>query len=318
MLSAVKNMNLLGKRKVPFFFLIDFEMRKPVVIPLSEINSSQLIFEMDMRKPTEKKPANIEFKKHVMSFEKYKAAFEFVQSHLHAGNSYLLNLTFPTFIETDLDLNTIYSVSHAKYKLKYLDEFVCFSPETFVKIHQDVIYSYPMKGTIDAALPDAEQMLMNDSKEIAEHNTIVDLIRNDLSIVSKEVRLNRYRYIDKIRTNNKNLLQVSSEISGKLQPDWREHIGSILEKLLPAGSVSGAPKAKTLEIIKESERYERGYYTGIFGVFNGESLDSAVAIRFIEKTDGKLYYKSGGGITVNSELTSEYNELIDKIYVPVN
>ncbi len=318
MLSAVKNMNLLGKKRIPFFFLIDFEMRKPLVIPFSEINSSQLIFEMGVRNPKEKKHGNIEFKEHVMGFEQYKAAFEFVQSHLHAGNSYLLNLTFPTLIETDLDLNTIYLLSHAKYKLKYLDEFVCFSPETFVKIKQNVMYSYPMKGTIDAALPDAEQMLMNDPKEIAEHNTIVDLIRNDLSMVAKEVRLTRYRYIDKICTNNKTLLQVSSEISGKLQPDWREHIGSMLEKLLPAGSVSGAPKAKTLEIIKESEHYERGYYTGIFGVFDGENLDSAVAIRFIQKINGRLYYKSGGGITVYSELTSEYNELIDKIYVPVN
>jgi len=318
MLSAVKNMNLLGKRKIPFFFLIDFEMKRPVVIPLSEINTSQLIFEMDMLNRTEKKSANIEFQKHVIGIEKYKAAFDYVQKHLHAGNSYLLNLTFPTLIETDLDLNEIYSVSHAKYKLKYHDEFVCFSPETFVKIHKDVIYSYPMKGTIDAALVDAENVLMKDSKEIAEHNTIVDLIRNDLSMVAKEVRLNRYRFIDKIGTNNKTLLQVSSEISGKLPADWCGNIGNILEKLLPAGSVSGAPKAKTLEIIRETENYDRGYYTGIFGVFDGENLDSAVVIRFIEKINGRLYYKSGGGITVNSNLTSEYNELIDKIYVPVN
>jgi len=318
MLSAVKNMNLLGKRKIPFFFLIDFEMKRPVVIPLSEINSSQLIFEMDMLNNAEKKSAHIEFEKQVIGFEKYKTAFEHVQKHLHAGNSYLLNLTFPSLIETDIDLNEIFTVSHAKYKLKYRDEFVCFSPETFVKIQQDVIYSYPMKGTIDAALVDAENVLIQDFKEIAEHNTIVDLIRNDLSMVAKEVRLIRYRFIDKICTNNKTLLQVSSEISGKLPPDWRENIGNILEKILPAGSVSGAPKAKTLEIIRESENYDRGYYTGIFGVFDGENLDSAVAIRFIEKINGRLYYKSGGGITVNSELTSEYNELIDKIYVPVN
>jgi para-aminobenzoate synthetase component 1 len=175
-----------------------------------------------------------------------------------------------------------------------------------------------MKGTIDAAIPDAENIILNDYKETAEHNTIIDLIRNDLSIIAKEVRLTKYRFIDKITTSNKTLLQVSSEISGKLDGNWNENIGDILKKLLPAGSISGAPKKRTVEIIKDAENYERGYYTGIFGIYDGQDLDSAVAIRFIENSGGKLYYKSGGGITVNSEVTSEYNELQDKIYVPVN
>ncbi len=318
MLSAVKNMNLLGEKKIPFFFLIDFEMKKPVVIPLSEIDPSLIVIEFNKLRNNEKNHDKIEIKKHVIELSKYKAAFENVQAHLRAGNSYLLNLTFPTLIETKLGLDEIFAKSHANYKLKYKDEFVCFSPETFVRINKDVIFSYPMKGTIDAAVPDAVAVIMNDAKEIAEHNTIVDLIRNDLSMVAKEVRMNKFRYIDKIQTNDKALLQVSSEISGKLPAGWNENIGNILVKILPAGSISGAPKKRTLEIIKESEDYERGYYTGIFGVFDGENLDSAVAIRFIEKINGKLFYKSGGGITVNSDMMSEYNELIDKVYVPVN
>jgi len=318
MLAAVKNMNLLGKKKIPFFFLIDFEMKKPVVIPLNELDPSVIVFEFNKQRDIEPITSKIEFKKNVVDIKTYKAAFENVLVHLRAGNSYLVNLTFPAQIETELALDEIFTISHAKYRLKYRDEFVCFSPETFVKITDNVIFSYPMKGTIDAALPDAESVIMNDAKEIAEHNTIVDLIRNDLSMVAKEVRLNRYRYIDKLYTNNKSLLQVSSEISGKLPVGWNEHIGDILAKLLPAGSVSGAPKKKTLEIIKESENYERGYYTGVFGVFDGENFDSAVAIRFIEKINGKLFYKSGGGITIKSEVMSEYNELIDKVYVPVN
>ena len=187
-----------------------------------------------------------------------------------------------------------------------------------MRIDKGSISSFPMKGTIDASLPDAEKIIMDDVKEIAEHNTIVDLIRNDLSMVAKEVRLKRYRYVDKIYTNNKTLLQVSSEITGKLDESWNEHIGDIFEKMLPAGSVSGAPKKMTLEIISECEMGERGYYTGVFGIYEGESLDSAVAIRFIEKSGGKLFYRSGGGITVNSEMLKEYNELIDKVYVPVN
>jgi para-aminobenzoate synthetase component I len=88
-------------------------------------------------------------------------------------------------------------------------------------------------------------------------------------------------------------------------------------KLLPAGSVSGAPKPKTLEIIRNVEGGNRGYYTGVFGVFDGNTLDSGVMIRFIEQENGKLYYRSGGGITTQSVVSSEYQEVIDKVYVPL-
>ena len=161
--------------------------------------------------------------------------------------------------------------------------------------------------------------ILNDKKETAEHSTIVDLIRNDLSMVAKEVRVTKFRYIDTIKTNVNKLHQVSSEIRGKLSSDFHDRLGSILFTLLPAGSISGAPKPKTLEIIREAEVYDRGYYTGVFGVYDGETLDSGVMIRYIEQTaDGSLQYRSGGGITAMSDLETEYQELIDKIYVPTH
>ena len=86
--------------------------------------------------------------------------------------------------------------------------------------------------------------------------------------------------------------------------------------MLPAGSISGAPKTKTVSIIKEAENYERGFYTGVFGVFDGANIDSAVAIRFIEQKNGEFWYKSGGGITHQSNVKEEYIELLKKIYVP--
>jgi para-aminobenzoate synthetase component 1 len=113
------------------------------------------------------------------------------------------------------------------------------------------------------------------------------------------------------------LLQVSSEISGTLRPGHESHLGDIITGMLPAGSVTGAPKKQTLEIIRECEIYDRGWYTGVFGVFDGESLDSAIMIRYIEKDSGRLIYKSGGGITYMSDPRKEYMELISKIYVPV-
>ena len=197
------------------------------------------------------------------------------------------------------------------------DKFIVFSPEIFIKIKDGYVYSYPMKGTIDASLPNAESIIMNDPKEAAEHATIVDLIRNDLSIIASDVSVPKYRYIDRIQTNKGVLLQVSSEVRGKLQDNWLNNIGSILFSLLPAGSISGAPKKKTQEIIAEAETYNRGFYTGIMGYFDGENLDSSVMIRFIEKNGNKFFFKSGGGITSRSELNSEYNEMIQKIYVPI-
>jgi len=131
------------------------------------------------------------------------------------------------------------------------------------------------------------------------------------------VKVERFRYVEEITALNTKLLQVSSEISGELDINWQENLGNILDAILPAGSVTGAPKKKTIEIIKDQEKYERGYYTGVFGYFNGDSLDSGVMIRFIENINGELFYKSGGGLTIYSDLQKEYDELIEKIYIPV-
>ena len=200
---------------------------------------------------------------------------------------------------------------------KNLNSFVCFSPETFVRIKGRRIYSYPMKGTLDASLPDAEKQLMEDEKEAAEHATIVDLIRNDLSRVAEDVRVDKYRYIDVLHTNKGDILQTSSEISGRLPEDYRNHLGEILAAQLPAGSITGAPKAKTMQIIHEAEGYDRGFYTGIMGIYDQDELNSAVMIRFIEEEDeDRKYFKAGGGITSKSDCRKEYEEVIQKIYLP--
>jgi para-aminobenzoate synthetase component 1 len=185
-------------------------------------------------------------------------------------------------------------------------------------MHEGKIFSYPMKGTIDAAIPDAKRKIHSDKKELAEHVTIVDLIRNDLSQVADKVQVKRFRYIDELKTNTKTLLQVSSEIVGVLNDNYKSHLGNILVSLLPAGSVSGAPKPKTVEVLRQAEGRDRGYYTGVFGYFDGENFDSGVMIRFIERRDKQFVYKSGGGITTQSSVEAEYFEAIDKVYVPIN
>lgn len=304
-------------------------------------------------------------------YEDYERSFGIVKSNIMAGNSYLTNLTNRVPVNCNLSLEEIFHRAKGKYKLllrrkrtqaedkahlkeeaqnkahlkeenieENLTPFVCFSPETFVKIKGGRIYSYPMKGTLDASLPNAEKLLMEDRKEAAEHATIVDLIRNDLSRVAEDVRVDKYRYVDVLHTNKGDILQTSSEISGRLPEDYPHHLGEILDAQLPAGSITGAPKDKTMQIIHEAEGYDRGFYTGIMGIYDQGELNSAVMIRFIEEetspvdfeADGeknfkanegkkpkksrKLYFKAGGGITSKSDCRREYEEVIQKIYLP--
>lgn len=309
-----ERMNELGSSRVPFLFIIDFLKESGKIIPLDEL-TDEIQFEINAK--PDKFNSELILKKYPVSFEEYEIQFNLVKENIFRGNSYLANLTCATPIEINLSLEEIYHYSKAKYKLFWKDHFVCFSPETFVKIEDGKIYSYPMKGTIDASVENAEEKIMTDKKEMAEHSTIVDLIRNDLSRIAKKVTVEKFRYIDEITTNDKNILQVSSEISGELIENFHQNIGTIFDKLLPAGSICGAPKKKTVEIILEAETYNRNFYTGVFGVFDGKNLDSAVMIRFIEDATDGLVFKSGGGITHQSNAKDEYNEMIQKVYVPI-
>jgi para-aminobenzoate synthetase component 1 len=313
-LELIDRLNECGKKRKPVFFAIDFEAKKwffedeNVLFKLAEFQNYE--------SKTPQKTTHI-LKKHYISFENYKKAIEQVKEEIKKGNTYLLNLTFQTRLEGDIDLEEIFYLSRAPFKLHVKDKFVCFSPERFVKIQNNQISTYPMKGTIDAKIPNAKQSILENEKEMSEHTMVVDLLRNDLGIVASDVRVEKFRYIDKINAGDKELLQVSSKITAKLNDSWHDNLGKIITSLLPAGSISGTPKKKTVEIIKKIENYDRGFFTGIFGYYDGNSLDSAVMIRFIEKTNDGYVYKSGGGITIDSNDLSEYEEMKDKVYVPL-
>jgi len=313
-------MNRWAEAGIPFLFVIDFELNKPLIFRLGEIDPHKMLYSINGVTNCHDHInclKQIQLVKYPGKYEDYLVKFNKVKEEIAFGNSYLLNLTCSTTIDLNLTLQEVYLMSSARYKIWYEGEFVCFSPEIFITIYDGIIRSFPMKGTIDASISEAEKVILNDKKETAEHFTIVDLIRNDLNSVSKRVRVERFRYIDTIVTNEKRLLQVSSEVCGDLDKNYLSHIGDIIYALLPAGSVSGAPKRKTTEIIAAIEGRERGYYTGIFGIFDGHNLDSGVMIRYIEKSDSGYIYYSGGGITSFSDPLSEYREMIDKIYVPI-
>lgn len=385
--EIIDKINQLASQDEPFLFVINYQGDKAFIHLLSGINPEECLFDFEGRgnlshawKETWKEgTSEKEIWKEEISettwqiepplYEDYERSFNIVKSNIMAGNSYLTNLTCRVPVSCNLSLEDIFHRAKGKYKLllrrkrtqaedkahlkeenieENLTPFVCFSPETFVRIKGGRIYSYPMKGTLDASLPNAEKLLMEDRKEAAEHATIVDLIRNDLSRVAEDVRVDKYRYIDVLHTNKGDILQTSSEISGRLPEDYRQHLGEILDAQLPAGSITGAPKDKTMQIIHEAEGYDRGFYTGIMGIYDHGELNSAVMIRFIEEetspvdfeTDGeknfkasegkgdeasegkrdeasrKLYFKAGGGITSKSDCRKEYEEVIQKIYLP--
>jgi para-aminobenzoate synthetase component I len=317
--NAIEKMNQWGTQENPFLFIIDFEMKEVRLYPTDKELPDDISFafcSVGQGALKKKISSNYYFRKYPVRFSVYQKAFAEAEKQIKAGNSFLLNLTFPTLLDTNLTLREIYEYSVAKYKILIEDKFVCFSPEPFVTIKNGHIASYPMKGTVLASTFEAEKNILNNVKETAEHYTIVDLIRNDLSIVATDIAIKRFRFIDRLNTNQGDILQVSSEITGKLPANYYTQLGTIIFKLLPAGSVTGAPKNKTTAIIRDIEEYPRGYYTGIFGYFDGKNLDSAVMIRFIEIKDNKLWFRSGGGITCNSDVQSEYQELINKVYVP--
>jgi len=317
--DIIAKMNELGRQKCPFVFLFDFDCRQAKVLEWDEC-APDLLWRTPKHANFEPKPFAfhpVNWKVETVDFDVYQKAFDLVQKHIHGGDSYLLNLTMPSRVETNLSLEEIAHKSKSPYLVYLKNEFVCFSPEIFVRIENSEISSFPMKGTIDAGLPDAEKLLKTNRKELAEHNTIVDLIRNDLSRVADQVVVKRFCYLDEIVSNQGKLLQMSSEIGGKLPENYREHLGDLFAGLLPAGSISGAPKKKTVEIIKAAERYDRGWYTGIFGVFDGENTDSCVLIRYLEQDGDHFTFKSGGGITHLSNCNEEYQELNRKVYVPI-
>ena len=377
--EIIDKINRLASQDEPFLFVINYQGDKAFIRQLSDINPEECLFDFEGRgnfsdemKNNSEKIAEISWQIAPPLYEDYERSFDIVKNNIMAGNSYLTNLTCKVPVNYNLSLEDIFNQAKGKYKLllrrkrnqaedkaqqkeeeaqnkadkkeenieEISNPFVCFSPETFVRIKNGRIYSYPMKGTLDASLPDAEKQLMEDRKEAAEHATIVDLIRNDLSRVAENVRVDKYRYIDVLHTNKGDILQTSSEISGSLPEDYRQHLGKILDAQLPAGSITGAPKDKTMQIIHEAEGYDRGFYTGIMGIYDQGELNSAVMIRFIEEenspvdfeadgeknfkaNEGKepkesreLYFKAGGGITSKSDCRREYEEVIQKIYLP--
>lgn len=320
--QAAAEINALAAAGRPFLFLFDFELERPRVIPLEEAASLGIWYDFagktnaPVLSAPDSRLLELRVCEDLRGELQYRRAFDCVRMHLLRGDIYLTNLTHRVPIQATESLEEIFAGTRAHCRVLVKDECVVFSPETFVTIRDGIIATYPMKGTRLIQDRESADLLLNDAKEIAEHATVVDLLRNDLSMVAEQVSVKRYRYLEQIETAHGTLLQTCSEITGVLPENYRQSIGDIILTLLPAGSVSGAPKSQAVKIAGLVENPPRGYYTGVFGIWDGKSLESAVMIRFIEKQGEQMFFRSGGGITVNSQLETEYREILEKIVLP--
>lgn len=188
------------------------------------------------------------------------------------------------------------------------------SPETLVKLEDGVLHTFPLAGTRprgktreeDLAL---EKELLSDEKELAEHNMLVDLGRNDIGKISEfgSVEVEKYHCIERYS----HVMHIGSTVKGRLRPGM-DALDAI-EAVLPAGTLSGAPKLKACQLINDFENNKRGIYGGAVGYidFTG-NMDTCIAIRIAYRKNGKVFARSGAGIVADSVAETEYQECINK------
>ena len=194
------------------------------------------------------------------------------------------------------------------------------SPETLVKLEKDELHTFPLAGTRPRGATDEEDLqlekeLLADEKELAEHNMLVDLGRNDIGRISRigTVEVEKYMGIERYS----HVMHIGSTVRGIIRED-KDALDAV-DSILPAGTLSGAPKLRACEIICELENNKRGIYGGAVGCidFTG-NLDTCIAIRLAFSKNGKVFIRSGAGIVADSVAEREYQECINKAAAVMN
>lgn len=253
--------------------------------------------------------------------EEYGNMVEKAKHYIHEGDIFQVVLSNRLEAEMEGSLFKPYEVLRKLNPSPYMFyfssddiEIAGASPETLVKLNDKELYTYPLAGTRprgktyeeDKAL---EEDLLNDEKELAEHNMLVDLGRNDIGKISKfgTVRVEEYHNI--LRFSH--VMHIGSTVKGEIRDD--KSALDAVDAVLPAGTLSGAPKIRAMQIINELENNKRGVYGGAIGYidFTG-NLDTCIAIRIAYKKKNKVYIRSGAGIVADSNPQKEHQECINK------
>lgn len=259
-----------------------------------------------------------------IDYNDYQQMFTEVYSNLRLGNSYQINLTNRFKLDPqNIDSFSIYYELSRSNPVKYASyiqfddlDIISISPELFFQKNNNLIITRPMKGTINSGSDITEheknkKTLLNDEKNRAENLIIVDLMRNDLAKIAKTgtVKVNKLFDIEEYST----VLQMTSEIEAEIEPSIQ--LKDIISALFPCGSITGAPKKKTIELINEIEKSPRDVYTGSIGyILPNNDMMFNVAIRTITKyhNDEFAQFGAGGGITIQSNTIDEWNEIKTK------
>ena len=199
-------------------------------------------------------------------------------------------------------------------------ELMSTSPETLVKLVDDTVTTFPIAGSRPRGITpkedaELEEGLIKDEKELSEHNMLVDLGRNDIGKISTIGSVEVTKYMQVLKYSK--IMHICSEVQGKLKPEYDAY--SCINSILPAGTLSGAPKIRACEIIEEVENLPRGIYGGALGYidFTG-NLDTCIAIRMAVKKNDKVYIQAGGGIVADSVPENEYLESENKAKACIN
>ncbi|MDD5866158.1 MAG: anthranilate synthase component I [Lachnospiraceae bacterium] len=256
-----------------------------------------------------------------LSLEEFTEKVEKIKYHIHEGDIFQLVFSNPMEARYEGSLLDTYRVLRTTNPSPYMFyfsgddvEIAGSSPETLVKVSNGEIRTFPLAGTRPRGRDEKEDQklekeLLSDEKERAEHNMLVDLGRNDLGRLCKfgSVQVEKYMAIEKYS----HVMHIGSEVKGILRED-KKPIDAI-DSVLPAGTLSGAPKFRAMELINELENDRRGIYGGAIGYvdFTG-NLDVCIAIRLAYKRNGKVFVRSGAGIVADSIAKNEYKECQNK------
>lgn len=253
--------------------------------------------------------------------DEYKKKVEITKNHIKEGN--IFQLVLSNRIEADYEgslfdtYRTLRTLNPSPYMFYFSSgdiEMAGASPETLVKVTNGEVRTFPLAGTRPRGKDDKEDKklekeLLADEKELSEHNMLVDLGRNDLGKICKygSVKVEKYMEIQRYS----HVMHISSTVYGKIRDD-KDAVDAI-EAVLPAGTLSGAPKIRACKIINKLENNKRGVYGGAIGYldFSG-NMDTCIAIRLAFKKNGKVFIRSGAGIVADSVPENEFKECINK------
>lgn len=271
-------------------------------------------------------PDHVDFKCNV-SKEDYCKIVERTKEYIRDGDIFQAVISRRFTADFDGSLINPYRVLRTTNPSPYMvylgidgEEIISTSPETLVRLQNGRLYTFPVAGSRPRGKTDEEDIalekdLLSDSKELSEHNMLVDLGRNDLGRISEfnSVEVTKYMAIHRYSK----IMHICSQVEGNIRPDCDAM--DAVESVLPAGTLSGAPKIRACEIIEELECEPRGVYGGALGYmdFSG-NLDTCIAIRMAVKKDGKVYVQAGGGIVADSVPEMEYQESANKAAAAMN